>query len=57
MEKKKRKITVEVDPEFYHKIKIEIAKRDVTLKQYVTALIEEDLKKKKFNLGGVTNEK
>ena len=46
MEKKKRKITVEVDPAFYHKIKIEIAKRDVTLKQYVTALIEEDLKKK-----------
>ena len=46
MEKKKRKITVEVDPEFYQKIKVEIAKRDVTLKQYVTTLIEEDLKKK-----------
>jgi len=42
----KQKITVEVDPEFYHKIKVEIAKRDVTLKQYVTTLIEEDLKKK-----------
>ena len=46
MKKKRRKITVEVDPEFYHKIKVEIAKRDITLKQYVTTLIEEDLKKK-----------
>ena len=46
MEKKRRKITVEVDSKFYHKIKVEIAKRDVTLKQYVTTLIEEDLKKK-----------
>ena len=46
MEKEKRKITVEVDPEFYREIKVEIAKRNITLKQYITALIESDLKKK-----------
>ena len=46
MKKKKRKITVEVDPDFYQKIKIEIAKRDITLREYVTTLIEEDLKEK-----------
>lgn len=46
MEKEKRKITVEVDPEFYREIKVEIAKRNITLKQYITTLIENDLKKK-----------
>lgn len=46
MEKEKRKITVEVDPEFYRDIKIEIAKRNITLKEYITTLIETDLKKK-----------
>ena len=46
MEKEKRKITVEVDPEFYRDIKVEIAKRNITLKEYITTLIESDLKKK-----------
>ena len=46
MEKEKRKITVEVDPEFYRDIKIEIARRNITLKEYITTLIENDLKKK-----------
>ena len=46
MEKEKRKITVEVDPKFYREIKVEIAKRNITLKEYITTLIEADLNKK-----------
>ena len=37
-------INIKTDEELYKKIKIKIAEEGITLKNYVTKLIEEDLK-------------
>nr|DAR44561.1 MAG TPA: hypothetical protein [Caudoviricetes sp.] len=39
-----KNIGIKVDAELYKKIKIKIAKKDITLKDYILKLIEEDLK-------------
>ena len=40
-------ITIRIDEEFYKKIKIHIAEKGISLKEYLVMLIEADLSKKK----------
>lgn len=42
-----RNIGFKVDDEFYKEIKVRIAKKGITLKEYVVNLIKEDLEKNK----------
>lgn len=38
-------ITIRIDEDFHKNIKMEIAKRGISLKEYVVNLLKEDLKK------------
>ncbi len=40
------RINVWIEPEFYHKIKVQAALENVTLKEFVIAALKEKLKKK-----------
>lgn len=40
-------ITIRVDEELYKKIKVEVATRGTTLKEYILSLIEKDMNSKK----------
>lgn len=39
-------ITIRIDEEFYRKIKVHIAEKGISLKEYLVTLIEADLSKR-----------
>jgi predicted DNA binding CopG/RHH family protein len=45
--KVEKTITIRVDEELYKKIKVEVATRGTTLKDYILNLIEQDMNSKK----------
>lgn len=40
-------MTIRIDADLYKKIKVEVAERGITLKEYIVSLIEADLSSKK----------
>lgn len=41
-----KSITIRVEEDLHTRIKVEVAKKGITLKDYIINLVEEDLKKK-----------